>query len=164
MLATRPLSSATLASRGEPSAWNQRCVSSRRPSRISFHPAASTADTFHASSHLASANGLPPSVAKRFMSEKPYRTCCACAAMVAPSFTEREASDAESVSSDRRKPASPELRTSALPSLSTPYASSENNRASTGAISLVFMIAMEVRIDYNLRLLELRCHPSHPLD
>ena len=40
-----------------------------------IRPSSFTADVFHASSHFASANGFPPSLTHRFMSESPYRTC-----------------------------------------------------------------------------------------
>ena len=60
-----------LTSRGAPSVSSQRCASSRSPPRISAHSPSFTREVFHASSHLASANGLPPSVAHWFMSESP---------------------------------------------------------------------------------------------
>src|SRR3569832_1559406 len=110
MLPIMPLSSTGLTSRGEPSTSSQRCASSRSPLRISLHCSSSTVGIYHASSHLASANGLPPSLAQRFMSDSPYRSCSACAAIVAPPCTERDASAADSLSSDANSPTSPELR------------------------------------------------------
>ena len=71
MLAIIPLSSISVTSRGDPSAWSQASVSRRRPLRISVHSAASTWETVHASSHFASANGSPPSFAQRFINDSP---------------------------------------------------------------------------------------------
>ena len=71
MLATIPLNSISLTSRGVRSTSSQRCASSRNPLRISSHARASTVRVFHASSHVASAKGLPPSVAQRFISDRP---------------------------------------------------------------------------------------------
>src|SRR5688572_28718220 len=140
MLPIIPLSSTPLTSRGEPSTASHRCASSRSPPRISLHSLAFTRDVFHASSHFASAKGLPPSVAQRFIRERPYRSCCACAAIVAPPCTDWEASSADRLSSDRRSPASPELRTKAPPPRFAPRTSSENRVKREGAMSLVCIV------------------------
>ena len=65
-----PRSSTSETSRGVPIALRQRVVSSRSPLQMSSHALPSTFATFHASSHLASANGLPPSDAHRFEASK----------------------------------------------------------------------------------------------
>src|SRR5262249_14730166 len=126
---------------------SQRWASSRRPLRISSHAAVSTVEIFQASSHFAFANGSPPSAAHWFMSDRPYRTCCACAAIVAPPLADRDASSAASFSSDRSSPMSPEFRMNALPSVRAPSTSSEKRftsggvmSVSTGALELVVFV------------------------
>src|SRR6185295_188448 len=139
MLAIIPVNSASVTSRGELSVFSQRCASARSPPRISLHAGSSTAEVFHAASHVASANGLPPSLAHRFIRDSPYRRCCACAAIVAPPLTERDASAADILSSDRRRPRSPELRMNAPVRSLVPSTSSENRRVRAGLASVVCM-------------------------
>jgi hypothetical protein len=71
MLAIIPLSSTSLTSRGVFKTCSQSAVSSRSPLRMASHSVTSTADIFHGSSHFASAKGLPPSLAQRFISDNP---------------------------------------------------------------------------------------------
>ncbi len=125
MLPIMPHSSARVSSRGVPNDSRHRAASSASPWRISAHRASLTVVVFHAASQVASANGLPPSRAQRFMSDSPYRRCSAWAAIVAPSFTERDASAAESAPSDRRRPTSPEFSMYAKPRSVAPSTSSE---------------------------------------
>src|SRR4051812_48759885 len=68
--------------------------------------------------------------------------------MVAPSLTERDASAADSLSSERSRPASPLLRTNPPAGLLAPSTSSENRRARAGWTSAVFIAGLASR-DYS---------------
>src|SRR5687768_8631677 len=139
MLPTIPWSSAGITSRGCARCASHSFVSVPSARRISAHSRSWTVDVFHAASHVASANGLPPSLAHRFMSDSPYARCLACAAIVAPPCDPRDAWSADNLSSDRARPVSPVLRMKAPPGLLAPETSSEKSVVSVVESSRVFM-------------------------
>jgi hypothetical protein len=71
MLAIIPVSSTSATWRGDLRASSQRSASSRSPLRISVQIGPSTCRVVHALSQVASANGLPPSLAQRFIKDRP---------------------------------------------------------------------------------------------
>src|SRR5919206_4694335 len=67
--------------------------------------------------------------------------------MVAPSFAERDAAAADSLSSDRSRPTSPELRMNGPPPPGVPSVSSEKRWPRIGAMSVVFMVRSPVNLE-----------------